>query len=762
MRRHATRTLLFPALVLLAPLAVGTERAARADTEALPAPAPATPPPGSKPPAKPKAPGELVSFQVEDADLPDLVKTIGELTGKRFVVATAKPKTLKATVYSTQKVTVDEAYRAFLSLLAANGLTVLPEGGLYKIVESQDAARQTTPIVPEAPAEERYVTRLHRLAHATADDVAAILAKLSTRDGSIVTYAPGNLLIMTDTGTNVRRLLQIVQELDVGGAPERLFVEPVYYAASTDIAKKLEELLDLKKKLDGHEAGELHVSRLVAFERPNALAIVATEASYRRVVDVLRRLDIPVTSDGQVHVVALQHADAKKIVGPLNEALGATGNQGASPAAPQGGARPAQLAILESSVKVSADETTNSLLVTSSPRDFAAVKAVIDRLDLPKRQVYIEAVVMEVSAENDMDLGVAWHGGATAGAKDDSFVYGGFRAGTSAMVPTASDLQAFALGIRSPEIPLPFAIPTGTSTAITSIPAIGAFITAMAQTRGADILSTPQIVASDNTPAELKVQLRIPLTPHAPAAPIIAGGATLPQAGGAANLQAIGPRIKVTPHMNDSNEVRIDIEETISDVQSVPDKADVYGSISFIERSATTTLTVKDGETMVIAGLVRNRKLRTETKVPLLGDIPLLGALFRTSSEQNEKSNLVLVLTPHIMRDDADKRRIFQQKMDERQEMIDHAVVFSGRKWTPPVDYSRARGLVHVMRAKAHEVDVERKLEELRAPREVKDHTPSEGMDLPVPVQTWGTGASRPAPAPAATPAAAVPVRVEK
>src|SRR5512140_1110500 len=154
---------------LLLSYAAGSGARAYADTAAPPAPAtpptPAPPPSAAAPPAKPKGPGELVSFQVEDADLPDLVKTMGELTGKRFVVATAKPKALKATVYATQKVTVEEAYRAFLSMLQANGLTVIPEGGVNKIVESQDAARQTTPIVGEAPPEERYVTRLHRLAH---------------------------------------------------------------------------------------------------------------------------------------------------------------------------------------------------------------------------------------------------------------------------------------------------------------------------------------------------------------------------------------------------------------------------------------------------------------------------------------------------------------------------------------------------------------------------------------------------------------------
>jgi general secretion pathway protein D len=371
---------------------------------------------------------------------------------------------------------------------------------------------------------------------------------------------------------------------------------------------------------------------------------------------------------------------------------------------------------------------------------------------------------MDISAERGTDLGVAWHGGSTLGKQDDSFMYGGFRAGSSALPPSATDLQAFALGVQGPEINLPFAIPVGTST-ITKIPSVGAFVTAMATTRGADILSTPTITASDNTAAELKVQLNTSLTPHAPAAPIYAGGGQLPPFGASSssNLQKIGPRIKVTPHMNDSDEVRLDVEETISDVQSVPDKGDTYGSISFIERNASTTLTVKDGETMVIGGLVRNRLARTETKVPLLGDIPILGALFRTSSEQMEKSNLVLVLTPHIIRDQADKRRILENELEARQEMIDHAVIFSGMEWKPPVDWGKTHGVVHEIHARQRDVDEAKKLEEMRVPRDVQQHAPVAPIDLPVPPQTWGASAPAPSPSPSPSPGPTpTPVRIER
>jgi len=193
------------------------------------------------------------------------------------------------------------------------------------------------------------------------------------------------------------------------------------------------------------------------------------------------------------------------------------------------------------------------------------------------------------------------------------------------------------------------------------------------------------------------------------------------------------------------------VDEQISDIQSTPAKGDTYGSVISIERSATTTLTVKDEETVVIAGLVRNNVTQSETKVPILGDIPLLGALFRTSSTVNDKMNLVLVLTPHIIRDRTDRMRIFTKKMEERQEMLDHDALFSGRPWEPPKDYARGHGLLREIRKSYSEVSSQRKLEDMRAPQPVKAHEPQPPMDLPAPIQTWGasesTGGAAPRPA---------------
>lgn len=699
-----------------------------------------------------------MALQLEDADLSELVRVIGEMTGKRFVIASPKLAKTKASVYAPQKVTVAEAYQAFLAVLAANGLTVVPQAGFLKIVESQDVARQLTPIEKgDLPPDERYVTRIHRLSHLSAEEVSSnVLSKLATKDASIVPYPAGNLLIITETSSNLRRMLEVLDAIDSAGEEDKLYLQPLRHVPSAQVEKQLNAIFGLasaeKKSPTNVDAasqagGPLHVARIVALDRPNALVIVSTRSSYERILRLLEPIDVAPSNEAQVRVVMLQHADAKKIVGPINEAInggsattaaiGGGAGGGARPGGPVGGTSP----VLEGAAKVSADETTNSLIVTATPRDFGPIKAVIDALDRPKRQVYIEAVVLDISVERGNDLNASWHGGfptsAVAGDGQQTN-YGGFRA-LNSITPSTNELQAFALGVRGPEIPFLKNVP-----GLSTIPSFGAFLSAIAISKQADILSTPHILASDNTVAEIKVQLQTSLQPNAPQTSIIPGVPSIPgqnlNVGStvANNFRGIGPRIKVTPHLNDSDQVRLDIDELISDIQSTPDKGDTFGTISYVERTANTTLTVKDGQTVVIGGLVRNRMSRSETKTPILGDIPLLGLLFRSRAERLEKSNLVLVLTPYIVRDQTDLRRIFERKMQERQELIDRETVFTGKEWSAPKDWSRTHGLIADIRLAQRDVAVRIAEAEAAAPAAAERVVAQPPLDLPVPQMPAG------------------------
>ncbi len=715
----------------------------------------------------PRSPNYKVSFSLEDADLPELVRVIGQLTGKRFIFG-GKVRNIKASIYSPQKVTVAEAYQAFLSILQTNGLTVVPHGRFLKIVETGGIATEATPTYGEgqaAPSEDRYVTRLYRLQHASADEVSNVLGHFKSKDGDIT--VAGDLLIITDTGSNIRRMMQIIDEVDVGEAGDQMWIEPIHYASAADIAARINELFDLKggssrsapvrrggKVVAASAAGggSLHVTKVVADDRTNSVVIVATQEAYLRILEFIKRMDVPQTGEGEIHVLPLQHADAVELTKTLNDIVGgAAGGKGAPRA---GGNVAANEQVFEGPIKLSADKATNSIVVTSSLRDYASLRAVVDRLDQPRRQVFIEAVIMDLSVNRTDTLGVNFHAGALFDSgigNGQTLAYGGLNPLNTILPPGAgtdpSILQGLALGLRGPGIP-------GTETLLgtgQTVPAFGVIISALATTGDVDVLSTPHILATDNEKAVINVGENVPLQQNIGGIPSTTSGANsqVPSFGfgfGASpQRQDVGTKIEITPHLNESNEVRLDLNEEISEAREPQGQ---LGVVPITKRTAQTKLIVRDQETVVIGGLMRNRLAHSQQKIPVLGDIPVLGALFRKSTNVMEKSNLVLVLTPYIIREQSDLRTIFERKMQERQEFLDRYFVFSDElDYQPPKDYSRTNGLLEDIRTTFMGLEEQQRLDDLTRPKELQTHAPSEPLDLPMHRDETGAGAN---PAPAA------------
>jgi len=362
-------------------------------------------------------------------------------------------------------------------------------------------------------------------------------------------------------------------------------------------------------------------------------------------------------------------------------------------------------------------------------------------------------VIMDLTIDHENQLGVSWNGGASANttvgsSSGQSLIYGGLNPFRSILLPSATDstLSAFALGIRGPGI-------SGSENLLGtgfSIPAFGVLINALESTNDADILSTPHILATDNIPAEINVGQNIPLQTNSAG---FGGGTTSTAAGalsaltggggggGIAPRQDIGTKVKITPHLNDSDEVRLEVSEEISDVTGLQPLGSL-GAVPFAKRTVTTQLVIKDQQTVVFGGLMRSRVARTDTKIPLLGDLPVLGALFRSRSSTLQKSNLILVLTPYIVREQADLRTVFERKMQERQEFLDHYFVFADtNEYQAPKDYSRMTGLLEDIRQSYGDADQERRLEDLKRPRELMTHQPGQPLELPGPVRVDGTTA---------------------
>ncbi len=689
---------------------------------------------------RPKPGGHRVKFNLQDADLAELVNHISGMTGRRFIYG-AKVRSIKATVVSPEPVTLDEAYQAFLSILEVNGMTVVPQGRFLKIVDSAGVATQTTPVFDRGapvPATDTFVTRLYRTRFVSPDEAAPILLKFKSKDGDVSTYTAGNLIILTDTGSNINRMVRILEEIDVGGAGQQMWIEPINHGNATELATRINDLFEVGQ---GTKSG---ISRVVADEPTNSLIVVGNEESYSKLLQVLKKLDTRPGEAGRVHVLPLQHAVSNELSKTLQQML--TGQKsGGKNAQDAGNAQ----GMFEGDVSVTSDEATNSLVITSSPRDFAQLRIVVDKLDQARRQVFLEAVIMDVNVLDSNELGFSWHGGASTPSPvgtGNVISMGGFNGGKSILFPgDPTALQGFAAGIRGQELEETAGLtPTGIG-----IPAFGVVVNALARSGRGNVLSTPHIIATDNVSAEIRVGENIPLQTN------LAGGfgnpASMSGNQGAAMMglgamggfgfnaqrQDVGTKIKVTPHINDSDHVRLEIQQE-SSAAGAPVGA--LGAIPITKRTAETTLVVKDQQTVVIGGLMQETETRSKDKVPILGDIPVLGVLFSTTKKEKKKTNLLLILTPHVIREQSDLRRIFERKMQERQDFIDRYFLFSTDNWSPPSDYTRQNGLVEEIRQAYFKLDDEVRRERELAPREYHDHEPSAPLEPPAGVKDGGKG----------------------
>src|SRR5262245_32955887 len=335
---------LFTGGLLLALLTSGAAQAQTPEGETPPAHETGAPEPGDLPgtkgplpqtmdsiakavdtPYRPKPGGHRIKFNLEDADLAELVNHISSLTGKRFIYG-SKVRKVSITVVSPTPVTLAEAYEAFLSVLQANGLTVVPSGEFLKIVDGAGVTQSLPPLYPRAapvPDTDAYVTRLYRLKSVSANEVSNLLNKFKSKEGDITVYEPGGLIIITDTGAHVRRLIRLIEEVDVGSASARMWIEPIHYGDARDYAKQVNDIFQLDKGTGG--GGLL---RVLADEQTNSLIIVGSNEGYLRLLEFLKRVDTAPAAEGRIHVLTLQNAVAEELAQTLTRMLSGTGGGG--------------------------------------------------------------------------------------------------------------------------------------------------------------------------------------------------------------------------------------------------------------------------------------------------------------------------------------------------------------------------------------------------------------------------------------------------
>lgn len=619
---------------------------------------------------------ELVYLNVQDQDIKDVIKQISKATGKNFIIDDKIRG--KITIMSEKMMTKEEAYQAFLSALEVAGYTtVTGPGGVIKVVSLKDAVSSPIPIhVDSTPYTDSFVTRLISLNNISALEMSQAIKGLISKAGNMFAYPATNTLIITDSGTNIDRLMKIIKELDQEGPQQVLEIVPIKHADAKEVASMVLSLFEIEQQQTTRRttrrsrraaASQLQeikdVSKIIADERTNSIIVVASKRAISRVRDVIAQLDVPLDEgdSGQIHVHYLRHANAPDLAQTLSAITSGAKASATKGKKGEGGA----VAELEGGINIGADETTNALIITASAKDYRTiVDELISKLDIPRRQVYLEAVIMELGITKTGDYGVSGFGGAGNSSMlgFGNVGYSDMNVLSSLFDPTSFFATPGMLGGLISRDTVTIDVPqSGGGTTQLTIPAFAAFLNLIQTYQDSNVVSTPNLLTLDNQKASMEVTRTIyaaKTTSTATTGAVV----TEPQP-----LEA-GLVLEITPQITEGDGVKMEIHSKLENFTGAPGPAGVADKA---KREITTTVVVNDGQTVVLGGLMEDNISHSKSKVPILGDIPLLGLLFQHRSSQATKNNLLVFITPYVIRDPTDFAEVTEMKINQRNRFID-------------------------------------------------------------------------------------------
>lgn len=575
------------------------------------------------------AAGKGVVLNFNEVDIATMVKFISDLTGKNFILDERVKG--KISVYSPSKLTNEEAYNVFVSVLELKGFTVVQSGKVAKIVPSGSAKQSGFKLLPEGdnlPVNESYVAQVTKLENISAQEALAFLQPMVSKDGHISAFGPGNLILMVDSSINVRKLQEILQTIDTERSREELEIIYLKNSSAESAATTVRSWLTGS---DGKPAGQPAASgggssgTVVADVRLNALLLFGNDAVKKAVRELVAKLDVaPPEASSKVNVYYLENTDASEMAKVLDSVVkGLTAQAAAQP-----GAAGTQASPFDSGkITVTADKGSNSLVIMASPNDYANLAQVIKKLDRRSKQVFVQVLIAEVSLDKSREVGL--QGGVIGGGVLNNYLtVAGLYDPLGALTTIGTTLAAG--GTMTPSV--------------TASPAnVAAVLKALDKNGLVNILSTPNILTSDNKEAEINVGENVPFQ----------GSATQSTIGTTTSVERkdIGINLKIKPQISEGDYIRMDINQEISAVKN--DKGQAIDLVT-TKRSTKTSIVVKDKETVVIGGLIQDTEDVNIQKMPFLGDIPGLGWLFKTKNKSRKKTNLMILLTPHIVKDAAD------------------------------------------------------------------------------------------------------------
>lgn len=614
------------------------------------------------------------SFDFPDTDIMEITRHMQKLTGINLILD--KDVKGKVSIIAPTPITVGDAWKAYLAALNMAGYSLIKTGAFYKVINSRDIRYTPTKIYTGnyTPDTENYVMRVISLKSVSAAEIARNFRPFMSRYGRIIDIKQTNTIIIADTGSNINRLAKMVKFLDVPGHEESLQIVRVKNSSAQEIAKLLDNILKGGSGGQGARPGTATprfsatgsgsestsvISRIIAEPRTNSIIAMANAEGAKQLRELIVKLDVKLvsSSSNRVHVYYLNYGDSEELSKTLGSIVSGAnpsqGGGGATAGAAGGGSRFSSFSssgggdnpIFSAEVKITSDKNNNALVVTASPTDWLTLKDVISRLDIPRDQVYVEGLILEANVTKNRAFGVEYAGAygqgtaQRAGFLTPSSAQNGLLGLLTSGVPQSVGGLVAGVGL-GPSRTIELKNAQGQSAGTTRVNAVSALIKAIASHGSSNILATPQILAMDNTEATFEVGDTNPIVNQ-----------TIGQGTSAFNTvdQEAKLTLKITPQINKVTRfVRLKINQKIDDFKASP-SGDASRGLPKSTRSAVTEVMVRDRDTIAMGGLLRDREVVQNSKIPVLGDIPVLGWLFKNKSRQIEKVNLLFFMTPKIL-----------------------------------------------------------------------------------------------------------------
>jgi general secretion pathway protein D len=580
------------------------------------------------------------TVNLKDTDIRELIQFVSDATGTTIVVDPAVKG--KVRVISSKPVSADELYELFLSVLEVHGYTAVRSGDIVRVIPAKDARSAPLEVSDDraSTVSDEYMTQVIRLENISAAKLIPVLRPLVPQQAHMAAYAPSNAIIISDVSANIDKIRDIIERMDKS-AVQKTDIIKLRYAVAEDVVRMLDQLNKSAAKQTGGEQETL----LVADARTNSVLVSGDELERARLRKLVNHLDTPLEQSGNVKVIYLQYAEATDLAEVLTRVMKNISQLDTAEGA-QAKSRSSNTATIE------ADEDTNALIITADADEMASLEAVIQRLDIRRAQVLVEAIIVEMQVTDGQELGLQWLFADNDGVFGSNITRNDARLGSIAGSQLSDDGGDTPDGVDLGGLAAALAGAGGVSLGWAQLDSMGLSMTvilnALNETANTNILSTPSILTLDNQEAYITVGEQVPF---------VTGSFTNTGAGGdgaqnpfqTIERENVGITLTVTPHINDGDSVVLDIMQEVSSISKTTVAA---SDVITNERKIQTKVLALDGQVIVLGGLIKDEVQDAQQKVPLLGDIPYLGRLFRSDAEVVRKSNLMVFIRTTIIRDD--------------------------------------------------------------------------------------------------------------